>query len=342
MTSPNTKPGLTPDLRTQLRNLLVQAFDQEELNTLCSDLIGNYQQVPEHKADITTYAREIVSYFDKRQALPRLIQAAREQRPTYDWPSVEDMAMPLTLVAPLRPPNGLNPFHPRGRINDPAQFFGRERELREVRDVLRKRSSVALIGERQIGKSSLQYYLWATRAEWLPDADLYYLDLQRVMDTEDFCETILKKLGESGSTPRDLKRALEARIEARRDVILLLDEVERFSGGDIDPRIPDLFRSLAQERHFALCVAGHQALDVVFPPKSNGVPMSEIGNIFEMKFLRAFDEAGARAFLQARLAETGVRFAADEVDRLWRESAGHPAKLQALAYEAFARYGEGL
>ena len=89
-------------------------------------------------------------------------------------------------------------------------------------------------------------------------------------------------------------------------------------------------------------MAGHQALDVVFPPKRDGVQMSDIGNIFEMKWLRAFDEAAARTLVQTRLAKTGVLFATDEMDQLWRESGGHPAKLQALAYEAFARHVEGL
>ena len=331
------------ELRTQLRDLLVQVFKQDELHSLCWELLGDHEIVPGQNADKPTQAREIVDYFAKRQDLLRLIAAARAQRPNYNWPLIDGAPTPstlLTLPTPHTPRTRPNPFHTHGRINDPAAFFGRERLVREVREALRKRSSVALIGERQIGKSSLQYYLWATRADWLSDADLHYVDLQGVLDTEDFCETILKKLGATGNTPRELKRAIEARVAAQRDVILLLDEIERFRSGDIDPRIPDLFRALAQERHFALCVAGHQALEVIFPSKLEGVPMSDVANIFGVKWMTPFEEAEARAFLQTRLAGSGVRFSEDEIARLWRESAGHPAKLQQLAQAAFARYVE--
>ena len=331
------------ELLTRLRDLLVQAFRQDELHTLCWELLGDPEVVPGQDADKNTQAREIVDYFSKRQDLARLIIAARAKRPNHSWPSIDGvptLTTPSTLLTPSNLPNLKNlpnPFHTRGRINDPTQFFGRERLVREVREALRKRSSLALLGERQIGKSSLLYFLWATRAEWLPGADLHYIDLQSVLDTEDFCETILKRLNASGNTPRDLKRVIEARIAAQQDVILMLDEVERLRGGDIDARIPNLFRALAQEQHFALCVAGNHALELIFPPSSE-ISMSELSNIFGIKWMQGFDEAEARAFLQTRLAGTGVQFATDEIARLWRESAGHPAKLQTLAHEAFARY----
>jgi len=51
-----------------------------------------------------------------------------------------------------------NPFVPQqGRVDDLKQFFNREREIRRVFEVLNSGSSVALIGEEGIGKSSL---LW--------------------------------------------------------------------------------------------------------------------------------------------------------------------------------------
>ncbi len=62
--------------------------------------------------------------------------------------------------APLLPGEGsnLNPFIPQqGRVDDVQQFFNREREIRRVFEVLNSGSSVSLIGEEGIGKSSL---LW--------------------------------------------------------------------------------------------------------------------------------------------------------------------------------------
>jgi hypothetical protein len=51
-----------------------------------------------------------------------------------------------------------NPFVPRnGRVEQPHQFFGRQREIQRVFEVLNSGSSVALIGKDGMGKSSL---LW--------------------------------------------------------------------------------------------------------------------------------------------------------------------------------------
>jgi hypothetical protein len=57
-------------------------------------------------------------------------------------------------VKPIIP----NPFVPQnGRVEQPEQFFGRQREIQRIFEVLNSGSSVALIGKDGIGKSSL---LW--------------------------------------------------------------------------------------------------------------------------------------------------------------------------------------
>lgn len=123
-----------------------------------------------------------------------------------------------------------NPFHINGHINDPAQFFDREQLIRKIKTELKKHCSISLAGKSQIGKSSLLNYLFRTRANWLPDATVVFVDLQEVFDEADFCETVLKKAGESRSTLRDLRRALVA-----RDVVFLLDEVEKLADKDFSP-----------------------------------------------------------------------------------------------------------
>jgi hypothetical protein len=226
----------------------------------------------------------------------------------------------------------VNPFYTNGRINDPSMFFGRKRLIREIRIELKKRCSVSLVGNSQIGKSSLLYYLYATRAEWLPDVALEYIDLQGVLDEGDFCETVLKKLGANGSTLLQLKHMIET-----REVILLLDEVERIAEQDFNPRLHDLLRSLGQTPNFAMCVATQQPLDIVFPPRTFG-SLSPFHNIFTHKSIGLFTESEARMFLAARLANTSVSFTDREIERLLAESQYHPAKLQRLAKELFELY----
>lgn len=230
--------------------------------------------------------------------------------------------------APARP-HVENPFYTNGRINDPNLFFGREQLVRELRQELSKRTNVSLVGESQMGKSSLLYYLYATREEWLPDETIEYLDLQRVLDEADFCEMILQQLGAQGNTLRDLRYALGA-----RRVILLLDEVERLAEPDFSSRLHDLLRSLAQEPNFKMCVATQSPLEDVFPARAAG-GVSPFHNIFTRKTVGLFTESEARRFLTARLQNTGVTFAERDVARLIANSHCHPAKLQQLAKELF-------
>lgn len=224
-----------------------------------------------------------------------------------------------------------NPFYTSGRINAPQQFFGRQRLVREIRAELEKRCNVSLVGASQIGKSSLLYYLYATRANWLPDPNvaLEYVDLQGILDEADFCETILDKLGQRGDSLRALKRAL-----SEREVILLLDEMERLAEQDFNPRLHDLLRSLAQEPHFAMCLATQRPLVEVFPARAPG-GVSPFHNIFTVKTLGPFTVTEARGLLAARLANTGVTFSDQEIKDLLATSQCHPAELQRAASVLF-------
>jgi hypothetical protein len=222
-----------------------------------------------------------------------------------------------------------SPFYTAGRINDPEFFFGRQRIIREICAELRKGCSISVIGDSQMGKSSLLYYLYQTRADWLPDGTVEFIDLQCVLDEADFCETVLNKLGESGDTLRALKRAL-----AGRKMILLLDEVERLAEEDFNPRLHDLLRSLAQEPHFAMCLATDRPLEDVFPPRAPG-GVSPFHNIFTVKTLGPFTEREARSLLAARLANTPVTFTEREIEHLLATTQGHPARVQAEAKALF-------
>jgi hypothetical protein len=220
-----------------------------------------------------------------------------------------------------------NPFYTDGRINDPKLFFGREQLVRELRQELSKRTNVSLVGESQMGKSSLLYYLYATREEWLPGEAIEYLDLQRVFDEADFCEMVLQQLNATGNTLRDLRYALYT-----RRVILLLDEVERLAEPDFSHRLHDLLRSLAQEPNFKMFVASQRPLEQVFPPRGT---VSDMHNIFTRKVIGPFTESEAHLFLAARLQNTVITFTEREVARLISESHCHPGKLQRLAKDLF-------
>ena len=246
-------------------------------------------------------------------------------------------ALPLDAIweqlPHLRPPQRqANPFYTNGRINEPALFYGRNRLIREIRRELTKRHSISIVGESQIGKSSLLSYLDATSSEWLPDVQTVYLDLQLVWDITDFCGMALEKLGLTGNTPGELRRALLS-----RPVILFLDEVEQLADADFTPKLQGMLRALGQEGNFAMCAASQRELKEIFPPEQR-VGTSPLYNIFTVKTLGPFAAAEARQFLAQRLAGTPVAFTAADITRIIDESGGHPGKLQRLAKALFDQY----
>ena len=234
---------------------------------------------------------------------------------------------PRPAVQPSHVVAAPNPFCDRGRINDPAYFFDRQRILRELCQMLAAGNSVSLVGEQEIGKSSVLYRLYQSRAEWLPEATVLYLDLQGVLDEEDFCAEVLEELGRGPGDLRTLKRALR-----RERTMLLLDEVEKLADPAFFPRLHSLLRALAQEPTLTIAVASHLPLVEIFPPRD---PTSPFHNIFTEKRLGPFAPDDVRAFLTRRLKGMEVAFTPEEIERLVTESGGHPARLQRLAYDLF-------
>ena len=74
-----------------------------------------------------------------------------------------------------------NPFIPQhGKIDDPRFLFGREREIRRVFETLNGGSSVAIVGERAIGKSSLLQAIYQEAPNQLrPQRQPIYLKIGR-------------------------------------------------------------------------------------------------------------------------------------------------------------------
>jgi hypothetical protein len=226
-----------------------------------------------------------------------------------------------------------NPFCDRGRISDPARFFNRRRLVRELQQILSAGNSVSLVGERQIGKSSLIYYLFATRKAWLPESTVLYLDMQGVLDEADFCAEVLEGLCESPGDLRTLKRTLR-----RRQVVLLLDEVEKLRNPDFSPRLHDLLRAFAQEPGLKLAVTSLRPLKEIFPPAESESPFH---NIFTERRVGPFAPQEARDLLQARLIGSDAVFTEAEIFDIVASSGGHPARLQELACALFDLKREG-
>ncbi len=180
-----------PNPLAQLRQFIAAHYTLEELRVLCFDLDVPYDELGGE--GLSLKASELVAWLERRGELERLLPALRQGRPGRFAKAGPSPDPPAAVEAPAAPSGRrpVNPFYAGGRINDPAMFFGRTRLLREVRTELNKRCSVSLVGASQVGKSSLLYHLYLTRADWLadPETTLAYVDLQGVLDEADFCET---------------------------------------------------------------------------------------------------------------------------------------------------------
>ena len=315
---------------TNLREALIAHFNLDELDRLCFDLRIDPERLPHRERGLDERAHQLILYLRGQRRLADLVLSCRKLRPHVadDWQA---------LVDALPKPNVRNPFFAGGRINDPAQFFGRERLLRELRGDLSALHSVSIVGEAQIGKSSLLYHLYNTRQSWSGEAQVEYVDLQGMWNQEDFCGTLLDRLGQTGNSPMQLSLAVRTHLRQGGKLIWLMDECERLAEPDIDPRLLDMLRALSQERHFALGLVTQRPLIQVFPPRSaSGV--SPFHNVFSHRSVERFSDEEALTLLRERLAESGVAFSDGEIADLLRECAGHPAQLQRRAREVFERY----
>jgi DNA-binding CsgD family transcriptional regulator len=234
----------------------------------------------------------------------------------------------------------LNPFVPQfGRVDDPKLFFDREREIRRVFEILNSGSSVALIGEEGIGKSSLLWKICQLAKSHLhSQRQPIFLDLNWVNDENDFYSALCHEVGIPESKDYSLTRNLRD-----RRVLLAIDNVGKMTWEGFTRGVRDRLRGLAEGSNapLKLILAANEPLDDLFNDSQDESKTSPLSGICQEENLKPWDEATARAFIEARLAMTSVRFTEEEVVQLVQESGGYPQRLMRLCYQTYSRYVEG-
>ncbi|MEG4075175.1 ATP-binding protein [Microcoleus sp. Pol14C2] len=232
-----------------------------------------------------------------------------------------------------------NPFIPQtGRVDDPQLFCGREREIREVFEVLNNKVSVALIGEEGIGKSSLLWAIYQQAENFLLSRrQPIYLDLNGIRDEDEFYTAFCEEVGIFESSPTMLNRALK-----KRRVLLAIDNYGKMAREGFSLELREHLRFLAEGSNASvkMIVAASEPLKRLFNDCQDDITNSPPENIFQDLYIKPWNEATARAFIQARLAMTSVCFTEEEISQLVKESGGHPRRLMKLCYQKYARYVE--
>jgi hypothetical protein len=237
-----------------------------------------------------------------------------------------------------------NPFIPQhGKIDDPRFFFGREREIRRVFQTLNSGSSVAIIGERAIGKSSLLQAIYREAPTQLRHPrQLIYLNLHNVYDEDDFYDALCGEAGIETVKGYQLQRALQS-----HRVLLLLDEVEKMTWDGFTNQIRGQLRGLAEgtDSSLRLVIAAGTPLDNLFHDSQDKNMTSPFQGIFMEEVLKPWEDEISRKFIASRLqadwltpVAQPVSFTEEEIAGLIAESGGYPQKLMQLCYQTYARY----
>ena len=229
-----------------------------------------------------------------------------------------------------------NPFVPTNtRIENLEKFFGREPEIKQIFELLNNASSVVLIGEQAIGKSSLLYavYQQSINLLQLPRQNVF-LDMNNIHNQEDFYFAICEKIDVPASIGQKFNRNLE-----NKRVLLILDNVGKLNGAGFTRDMRDHLRGLAEGENacLKLVLAANESLQILFNDSYETSPLAGICLPIDIP---VWDKTIIREFIKKRLQPTTIDFTEADIQKLIQESGGYPQKLTQLCYNLYKRYSE--
>jgi len=216
-----------------------------------------------------------------------------------------------------------NPYLNRVAIQDPAQFYGRKRELAKIFSRLgaSRPQSISLVGERKIGKSSLLNYIYSreVRQRYLTSAQNYiflFLDLQQRRDISlpEFFKSLFAQLKrEAGDLELDLPQAdfdsvkavLDNLQQRGRKLIVLFDEFDAITtNNQFNLDFYSFLRSIANNYNVAYVTSSSRDLQELC--HTDKIADSPFFNIFTNVYLRAFSRDEAIELIVKPSSEAGI------------------------------------
>lgn len=232
-----------------------------------------------------------------------------------------------------------NPFFHRGPVRAPEHFFGRTAELASLRAWLEAGQSVALHGQRRLGKTSVLFHLQATAP---PHWHVAYVDGGQLdgLDETWFYGAIDRALGGPADTApyATLLQRVRDISAAGQKLVLLLDEFELLAANPrLGPAVFNRLRALAAQYALVFVTASRDPLiRLSFAhPETLSSPFF---NIFAPLPLGLWDEAAAYEMWRTLSSRAGAPFAPDTLAWLWTLAGPHPLFAQVAGYRAFAAH----
>lgn len=230
----------------------------------------------------------------------------------------------------------VSPFYTKAPVPE-RMFYGREREIKDVRRKI-KTHSVALIGGRRIGKTStLQQIERMLRA---PDSGQqpYYLDCHNSMSYSHFFSAIRRRWNINTETPdptafEDVVRELRTR-HPNEQIVFLFDEVDRLLITDQAQEHSELlfrtFRALSNENQCKFIFSGERWL-----ARAMGDSFSALFNFALPVPLMLLDKSvvGRLVAEPFEMMNIWLEDAPALITRIYEVSAGHPNIAQTICQE---------
>ena len=156
-----------------------------------------------------------------------------------------------------------NPFIPLGgKIDNSNLVFGREKEVKRIFELLNIGSSVAIIGEPEIGKSSLLRVVeYQAEIQLESPRKPIYFNLGEVYDEDDFYFFLCDLIGIPECKGLRLSRELR-----KHQLLLILDNVEKMEWDGFTNQIRSQIRALAEGNNapLRLVIAADKPLSQLF------------------------------------------------------------------------------
>lgn len=339
------KRGLTPKEQAILLAKFPDENTVNDNNQVADQSLNN----PELPISAETVRRQMWTIYNQRfspqpdrEEFPDYNQRIRDKdakfiawlKPKYlEWLRTQN----YNIASPV-PASTDNPFIPLNDIiTEQYLLFGREREITRVFETLNSGSSVALIGEKKIGKSSLLQAIYQqAEHRLLKPREAIYLNLSLIFNDDDFYDELCNKVGIPVSKGRQLIRELQ-----KQQLLLLLDEVQQMTWDGFTRELRQQLRGLADGQAnppLRLVIAASEHLDVLFPDsRDNPSPFQDV--CIE-EIIQPWDENIVRGFIDIRLANTQVSFTEGEIIKLIQESGGHPQRVMYLCHRTYSQYME--
>ena len=247
----------------------------------------------------------------------------------------------------------MNPFTFGNPIREPARFYGRETDLRQIvnRLLSSAHESTSIIGERRIGKTSLLLHLSnpviAEKHGLTPDKFcMVYVDFQGLTDITPtrFWQRVLKKMSHSVCDKNlvpaieklservdfdlfDLEDLFESTVDRGLTIVLMMDEFEYVTQ---NPNFKSDFfgglRALAIHHGVALIPATRREL--VSLCHSDELKGSPFFNIFANVVLQPFNQATVSSLLDAYTQAGEFDLSHRDKDFVWELAGGYPLFVQ--------------